>query len=248
MLTAAALSVTVGVLIGIVLIIGSRARQSSTTAGPRTSSGSVSAVSGAPPDSGPLQLSVQDASDPAGFSGPETTSPVAVLPAAASTTPRPTTPRPVASRPTATRPATARGTPVRPSTTRPAIVFTTVTIAPPTSRSADPTTAPTSARVSTPTPTTPAGATTAPRTSPPTSVPNGERAAGQPCQGLGDKATAAGGNTLYCQTNFANGSLAWRAVVDGGGCLSKKMTGIGTDGRPYVCRPDRKGLDFWRRA
>ncbi len=90
-------------------------------------------------------------------------------------------------------------------------------------------------------PTRPAGVTG-------TAAPDGAPAAGRACNALGDKGTATGGSTVFCQRDFSNGSLAWRGVVDGGGCLSKKMTGIGTDGQRYRCRPDRSGLDHWRRA
>ncbi|MET3805091.1 hypothetical protein ABIB25_002091 [Nakamurella sp. UYEF19] len=74
----------------------------------------------------------------------------------------------------------------------------------------------------------------------------GAPVAGRPCQHLGDKGTVAGGSNVFCQTNFANRTLAWRAVVDGGGCLSKRMRGIGIDGRNYACRADGPGLDHWR--
>jgi hypothetical protein len=56
------------------------------------------------------------------------------------------------------------------------------------------------------------------------------------------------GWNVFCQFNFAAGTLAWRPVVDGGGCLSQRMTGIGMDGHHYVCRLDGSHLDRWRRS
>ena len=235
-LTAAALSVTVGVLIGIVLIIGGNARRQAIVAPP--SPVATAQVSGplSAGNSTTAAISVLSPASSPAVSPPAVSSPAVVTSAPPAPVSSPGAGPAATTRPSATvttrRPAPTRtATPPRPTATRPVIVFTTVTVAPTSSSISRATTS-----TVTPTQTTAA---------PP---PDGTPAAGRPCAALGDKATATGGSTVFCQRDFRNGSLAWRAVVDGGGCLSKRMTGIGTDGQRYLCRPDRQGLDHWRRA
>lgn len=261
-LTAAALSVTVGVLIGIVLIIGNKARQSSIATVPSPVA-TTAAESGGPPGGDPAPSSdpapaggtvpvddgaaAQISLTPAVSSSATTTSTVPARPTPTSSTPH----RPAAVRPSRPAPVSSAVSP-KPTVTRPAIVFTTVTIAPPTSSSVVPapdTLSSDSATSSTSTSTAAGSGTTSSGTSTATApAPEGAPAPGRPCAVLGDKATAVGGSTVFCQHDFGTGSLAWRAVVDGGGCLSKKMTGTGADGQHYRCRPDSRGLDHWRRA
>jgi hypothetical protein len=56
------------------------------------------------------------------------------------------------------------------------------------------------------------------------------------------------GATLFCQHDQIDGSLRWRAVTNGGGCLNRTMTGTGLDGHRYACRLGAGGLNHWKRA
>jgi hypothetical protein len=69
-----------------------------------------------------------------------------------------------------------------------------------------------------------------------------------PCSTLGAKSSTSGGATLFCQHDQTDGSLRWRAVTNGGGCLNQTMTGTGVDGKHYACRRDTNGLNYWRPA
>lgn len=248
MLTAAALSVTVGVLIGIVLILGSKARQSASGSTPTSTVATettASTVPGSAEDLTGAQISVLPAA-----SMPPTSVTTSSIPAPASTTGSTATDPAAAT--ASSRPAPARRTPTtatsRVAATPPAIVHTTLTIGPPPRPVVPRAVSTASASAPTVTSVAPPPATRtviAPRQGPPH---QGAPAPGRPCPALGLKAKATGGFTVYCQRDFRNGSFAWRAVVNGGGCLSKRMTGIGTDGQLYRCRPDTRGLDHWRRA
>jgi hypothetical protein len=68
------------------------------------------------------------------------------------------------------------------------------------------------------------------------------------CSKLGEKSSTASGATLYCQHDQQDGTLRWRAVTDGGGCLNRTMTGIGLDGHRYACRIGAGGLNHWVRV
>lgn len=68
------------------------------------------------------------------------------------------------------------------------------------------------------------------------------------CSTLGQKSSTASGATLYCQHDQQDGTLRWRAVTDGGGCLNRTMTGIGLDGHRYACRIGAGGLNHWVRV
>lgn len=76
----------------------------------------------------------------------------------------------------------------------------------------------------------------------------GEDAAEGRCGTLGAKSADSSGTTLFCQRDQTDGSLRWRAVVDGGGCLNQTMTGTGADGRSYACTLGDNGLNHWRAA
>lgn len=243
-LTAAALSVTVGVLIGVVVMLGSKARQSEVGATPdlavATAVTAATATPASPDDLTGAQISVLPTAS-------TTATTTGAIPAPASTNSSPATHSPAAAAPSK-RPASPRRsastTAIAPAT-RPVTVHTTVTIGP-RSRPAAPG-ATTSAPSSTPA-AGPSRSTTTTRTTTAITPRGGQPAPGRPCPALGIKAGATGGFTVFCQRDFSNGTFAWRAVVDGGGCLSKRMTGIGTDGQLYRCRPDDRGLDHWRRA
>ncbi len=250
-LTAAALSLTIGVLVGTVLILGSRARSEGQLGGRITvtaeSPSGVVASSSAPssdPASSRTVVSTVSSSRTAltsSSTAPTGTSPV-----------RPPRPARTNARTTPVRPPRATPT-TAPIPSRPVIAYSTVLVPIPATSTPASTTAP--APVIAPAPVTTPAALTAPAptsvvttgTGPPSAPATGPVAGGR-CRTLGDKATVAGGWTVFCQTDFSAGGLSWRAVVDGGGCLSRTMTGIGTDGHAYVCRPDRTGLDHWRRA
>lgn len=68
------------------------------------------------------------------------------------------------------------------------------------------------------------------------------------CNQLGQESATASGATLFCQRNLDGPGLAWRAVVEGGGCLNQTMTGIGLDGHRYACRRGPGGLNHWVRV
>lgn len=68
-----------------------------------------------------------------------------------------------------------------------------------------------------------------------------------PCSTLGARSATSGGATLYCQHDQADGSLRWRPITNGGGCLNRTMTGIGLDGHRYACREGAGGLNHWQR-
>lgn len=72
--------------------------------------------------------------------------------------------------------------------------------------------------------------------------------AGAPCPKLAAASSDAAGTTLFCQVDQKDRTLRWRAVVDGGGCLSRTMTGYAADGRLYLCRLDDSGLNHWAAA
>jgi hypothetical protein len=148
--------------------------------------------------------------------------------------PTPTTkpkPRPAAVGPT---------TPKRSATPR--LIYTTIIVTPITTAAPPPTTSAVPPAPTPPAPTVRSAPSTTAKPSLGTAVP------GELCHRLGDKATVAQGWNVFCQSNFALGSLTWRPVMDGGGCLSKRMSGIGVDGRAYVCRPDGQQMDRWRPA
>jgi hypothetical protein len=88
---------------------------------------------------------------------------------------------------------------------------------------------------------------TEPTTSPvPTSTdPNGPPAADAACAEFGARTDSEGTATLYCQHDPRDGSLRWRAVVAGGGCLSKSMTGVDDAGVRYRCRAAGHGQNHW---
>jgi len=68
------------------------------------------------------------------------------------------------------------------------------------------------------------------------------------CGTLGEKSSTPDGATLFCQHDQTDGRLRWRAVTNGGGCLNQTMTGTGVDGEAYACRRDANGLNYWRPA
>ncbi len=68
------------------------------------------------------------------------------------------------------------------------------------------------------------------------------------CQALGAKSATADGASLFCQRDPGDRSLRWRPVTDGGGCLNRTMTGVGLDGKPYACRVGPDGLNHWALA
>lgn len=70
----------------------------------------------------------------------------------------------------------------------------------------------------------------------------------RPCGTLGEKSAMRSGATLFCQHDQTDGSLRWRAVTNGGGCLNQTMTGTGLDGHRYACRLGVGGLNHWKRA
>ena len=236
-LTSAALSITLGVLVGAVVTIGNNARSTSYAHPPAL-------VSSAPQSSGfPLSAaipsSVGDGTDvlpqsqtidsSTAAQAPASSAPVAPLSAGSvALTTKPAT--------TTSRIATPRTTP-RPST--PPIVQSTVRLTPRTTAGTTPT-----STTSRPTPTTPTSTTQITTSSAPADPP----APGQSCSSLGAKGTAAAGYNVFCQRNFATGTLAWRAVANGGGCLNKQMTGIGVDGKNYACRAAGPTMDRWRPA
>ncbi len=241
-LTAAALSVTVGVLVGAVITIGNHARSQSVASTPAASAPSSPSLVG---DSAGA---VAPASVQASISAPAPAS--ASIPMTSG--PAPSAPPPsvgVAGTSAVLGPVRPTTTPVKATPRRsvpPATVITIyLTTTTPTPAHA-PAPAPPPPPAATPTTTPTTTTTTTPRSTP--APPAGAPTAGQPCQTLGAKDTAPGGSNVFCQRNFATGSLAWRAVVDGGGCLNKTMTGIGIDGRNYTCRPDGPHLDRWRPA
>lgn len=257
MLTAAALSITVGVLVGAVITIGSHARsQSGATPSPSaqvSDGGSDSSqVRGADglgsEDLGTVVLDTDGVPLSGNPVAPTAPAAGASVPTAALSSPSastgaaPTTGRPPAKATPRITPGSTAGSLV--AVTKPAVIMTTVTVMASTSA------VPPTPRTTPTNPTTPAsrspGSSPPPATTPVQTAPGaGAPAAGQPCPDLGDKGTVAGGSNVFCQKNFANGTLAWRPVVDGGGCLSKRMRGIGIDGRHYACRPDGAGLDHW---
>ena len=51
--------------------------------------------------------------------------------------------------------------------------------------------------------------------------------------------------TAYCQHDPTTGALRWREVSDGGGCLSRRLRGVGVDGRLYACRLFPDGFERW---
>ncbi|GGL90572.1 hypothetical protein [Nakamurella endophytica] len=65
------------------------------------------------------------------------------------------------------------------------------------------------------------------------------------CPALGQRIETATG-TAYCQHDQRDGTLRWRPVTDGGGCLNRTMTGTGADGRQYRCARASDGLNYWR--
>lgn len=79
-------------------------------------------------------------------------------------------------------------------------------------------------------------------------MPPGSAMAEKACPSLAARSANASGTTLFCQHNQSDGSLQWRAVIDGGGCLNQTMTGTGSDGHSYVCQLGDNGLNHWHRA
>ncbi len=243
-LTASALSITVGVLVGAVITIGSNSRAKS--AAPDA------IVSGAPASTDATASSLEPAVSQAevsisvaGVASTVSPTPVRSSPVV---TPATTTPQPTAkSTPTKPKPAVVRPTWSKRSAT-PTLIYTTVIMTPSTTATPTPTPPTTPTTSNAVPPTTPPAPTV--RSVPPTTAEPlpGTAVPGELCRELGDKATVAQGWNVFCQRNFAVGTLTWRPVMDGGGCLSKRMTGIGVDGRAYVCRPDGQRMDRWRAA
>lgn len=220
-LTASALSITLGVLVGAVITIGTDSRTNSARPGVAASSAQISTDPVAS-SLGPLPISQA----PAAMStvGTVTVSPAPVSVPAPSLSPVVTasaTPR------TTARPTHGTNTSRKPV---PTLVYTTVNVAP------DTTAIP------------PPGAPAAQGTGGNHGGPGAVVVAGALCPQLGQKGTVAQGWNVFCQRDFRLGTLTWRPVVDGGGCLSKRMTGVGVDGQQYVCRADGARLDRWRRA
>lgn len=92
------------------------------------------------------------------------------------------------------------------------------------------------------------GSTATSTTATATTTRSGAQVPGGPCDTLGQRSATATGATLYCQHDQSDGALRWRPVTDGGGCLNRTMTGIGLDGRHYVCRTGPDGLNHWQPA
>lgn len=273
-MTAAALSVTVGMLVGAVLTIGNNARSDSLLLPTSTSSTASSPESeidssvidevasdidpaSSARQSAPVQDPVPGSSAPLSVAG---TSSVRPSPGPALRT--------TASRPTAAKRPTAAPTPVvrivyvppQPTATsgRTVLMSTVLMSTVPTStgpaptrqlpaapiRRASPVPIPSPVAVRpTPVPVRPVPVTRTPAT--PTGTTARAPVAVQACGDLGEKRVTTAGYHVFCQRNFPNTGLAWRPVVDGGGCLNRTMTGIGVDGRNYLCRANSSGLNRW---
>jgi hypothetical protein len=208
----AVLSITVGVLVGVVLHAGQLERAD------RTQPASIPTRSAAFPPSPARSTPV---------ASPSSTSVVTWLP--------PSTP--------GTQPPTEVAVPTDVPTDQPPDTTTGMT-----QSSAPATTSGTAGAAvsSTPVSSTPVSGTPASGTA---TVPHlGADMAGAPCPKLAAASSDAAGTTLYCQVDQKDRTLRWRAVVDGGGCLSRTMTGYAADGRLYLCRLDGSGLNHWASA
>jgi len=82
----------------------------------------------------------------------------------------------------------------------------------------------------------------------PPAVPDGPAAADRVCGEFGARADPEGIATLYCQHDDHDGTLRWRAVVAGGACLSRTMTGVDDLGVPYRCRAAGPHANHWVRS
>jgi hypothetical protein len=255
---AVVLSLTLGVLIGLVIHTGMQQRADrhpgpSTRTVPAGSTGSDSDAGSEPggDDGGPWDASPGPGDgDPGGVS--DGTDGAGVMPtggAVGTGDPTPTSTRTVTVMPSRTSTAgvsaaarsatatstSARRTPATTSSTLPTIVRTTV------SGTATATTGTASGSTGTATRTSGTSSTAA-SAHPGTDSPGGR------CSTLGQKSSTASGATLYCQHDQQDGTLRWRAVTDGGGCLNRTMTGIGLDGHRYACRVGAGGLNHWVRV
>lgn len=249
---AVVLSLTIGVLVGLVIHTGmqQRADRDQVPSSPpvtettrdipasdpadgevpveSTSDGSASVAAEAAAGAVPADDTGGSRADPPVTS----TRTVTVTPSGTATSAGPTT---TAGSPAGTSARTGRATATTTTTTtgtrRPTIVRTTVTGTPAGGTAAGTTTT--------------AGTTTSSTT--PSPHPGADSPDG-PCGTLGQKSSTASGATLYCQHDQRDGSLRWRAVTEGGGCLNRTMTGIGLDGHRYACREGAGGLNHWVRV
>lgn len=73
----------------------------------------------------------------------------------------------------------------------------------------------------------------------------GFNTASESCGTLGAKSSSSDGTTLYCQRDQTDGTLRWRSVSAGGGCLNQSMTGVGPDHATYVCQLGTDGRNHW---
>jgi hypothetical protein len=72
--------------------------------------------------------------------------------------------------------------------------------------------------------------------------------ADETCVEFGARADPEGIATLYCQHDDHDGTLRWRAVVAGGACLSRSMSGVDELGVQYRCRAAGQHLNRWVRS
>lgn len=247
---AVVLSLTLGVLVGLVIHTGmqQRADRDPTPSSPAVT-GTVAGESTEASD--PADGEVSGESSDAGTAAADTAPAAGAVPVddtgASTSVPPVTSTRTVTVTPSGTATATARTSPATStartssptgrttasSSRRPTIVRTTVTAGTSTSGTRS-----TGTTGSTPATTSAA----APSPHPGADSPGGK------CSTLGQKSSTASGATVFCQHDQQDGTLRWRAVTAGGGCLNRTMTGIGLDGHRYACREGAGGLNHWVRV
>lgn len=235
-LAAVVLSITIGVLVGLVVHTSRSVRATDVTTPQSAAALQSSPLQTSPLQSSPLQSSPArtNAGQPAhpGSADPSSAL-VRRVPGAGSDHTR------VGSSPTATSGAVTPGaapstTSIDPASTTPRGGKTSFVTAPLSSSAA---TSPAPA-----TPSTNAAPSSPGPAAPGSDVPNA------PCAPFGARSSTAAGVTVYCQHDQGDQSLRWRAVTDAGGCVSQTMTGIGVDGKHYACRRAANGLNYWVRV
>jgi hypothetical protein len=235
---AVVLSITVGVLVGLVIHTGMTQRAGDPVASTTSTRASVPSSSGLLGDATSLPDAPADPVDPgpSGASEPWLRSLAPVTEASGADPTRSTVTETVTESPATSTTATGSTTRAAHSTTSPS-----PTVAPSTTPRSTRVTA-TSTSVLRTTVSTRSGTSDTITADPGHDSPDG------PCGTLGEKSSTSDGATLYCQHDQQDGSLRWRAVTNGGGCLNRTMTGTGLDGQQYDCRRSTNGLNYWRPA
>jgi hypothetical protein len=219
-LTALAVAVVLGVLAGMVVRLGGRVKDGATSQPEATFSATQTGFVPVDPSATPTTLAPAKGPNVAAPGSTASTS----SPAPSSTgVAAPSTPEMTDSTPPT--PETTDSTPPTPETS-PSSLSTPTTIS-----------------VQATTRTVPDQSSTSPST-----VPAGPVAADEACAEFGARGDPEGTATLYCQHDDHDGTLRWRAVVAGGACLSKSMTGVDDLGVPYRCRAAGQHLNRWVRS